>query len=118
MTIQHWTKFTCNECGNSLEVDDNGKKTRKGNVCRSCHIKDVDRRRREKRTAAVESLGNKCMDCGEVYPEVCYDFHHIGDKTDDVSVMIRNNKKLETILEEVSKCVLLCANCHRLRHFR
>ena len=114
--IQHWTKFECTTCGDPLPHID-GKKERKGNQCRSCLIEETYKRRKAKRHAAIQSLGDKCADCGETFPEVCYDFHHTGDKTDAVANMIRDNKKLETILEEVSKCVLLCANCHRMRHF-
>jgi hypothetical protein len=77
-----------------------------------------DRYRKSKRDACIERLGNKCQDCNKTYPAVCYDFHHIDENKDDnVADLIRNNKKLETIFEEVDKCVLLCSNCHRQRHF-
>ncbi len=118
MTIQPWTKLDCKTCGVPLPLNEDGTKEFAGNNCRKCASLETDKRRRKKRTAAVEFLGNKCKDCDNTFPEVCYDFHHIGDKTDDVSTMIRNNLKLETILEEVSKCELLCANCHRIRHFQ
>jgi len=75
-------------------------------------------RRRAKRKAAIESLGNKCADCGITYPPAVYDFHHKEDKQEHVSVLIHNNRKLETILNEASKCELLCSNCHRMRHFQ
>ena len=103
----------CKECGVKLN-----KKVLKGNLCMVCHGHYMDRYRVEKRKIAVESLGNKCVDCGNSYPDCVYDFHHIDDKEEHVSVLIRNNRKIETILNEAAKCELLCANCHRLRHFR
>ena len=103
----------CKDCGCELDKD-----KLKGNRCMKCHGKDMTRRKKAKRTAVVEAHGDRCADCGKTFPHVCYDFHHEGDKTDCVSVMIGNNRKLETILEEAAKCVMLCANCHRIRHFK
>lgn len=107
----------CKTCGVSLLVE--GKKKLKGATCMQCHGKEQVERRRRKRNAAIELLGNKCADCNQVFPEVCYDFHHTdpSKKDDAVANLIHNNRKLETILNEASKCELLCANCHRLRHF-
>ena len=104
----------CKECDAPLY-----KSKLKGNLCMQCHGKAQTLRKKFKRMAAVEMLGNKCADCEQVFPEVCYDFHHKdpSKKDDAVAKMIGNNRKLETILNEASKCELLCANCHRLRHF-
>jgi hypothetical protein len=46
-----------------------------------------------------------------------YDFHHIGKKDDDPSWVIANSG-IDKIAEELSKCILLCANCHRMEHER
>ena len=103
----------CKVCGAPLD-----KSKLKGNRCMQCHYKEQAERRRRKRKAAIELLGNKCADCNEVLPEVCYDFHHKDPSKKDTAVsnLIANNRNLETILNEASKCELLCANCHRLRH--
>lgn len=102
----------CKECGAELD-----KSKLKGNLCMKCHYQYMKGYRRRKRTAAIEHLGGKCIDCGGVFPECVYDFHHLGDKEAHVSTMIKENRKLEAILNEASKCELLCANCHRIRHF-
>jgi len=82
-----------------------------------CHGADTTRRKKAKRRALIEMLGDKCSDCGQQFPDVCYDFHHDGDKRDDVARLINHNRSLDFLKEEASKCTLLCANCHRLRHF-
>ena len=104
----------CKECGCELD-----KKKLKGNLCMKCHYKYMNAYRVAKRNAAVEHLGARCMDCGNTFPYACYDFHHTDPtkKDDCVANYIRNNRKLEVILEEASKCELLCANCHRIRHY-
>ena len=106
------SQCNCKDCGCQLDKDDF-----KGNRCRTCSAKQGKIRRLNKRTAAVELLGDKCNDCGVTYPHAVYDFHHYGDKDECVSKLIHANKPLEVILNEASKCELLCSNCHRLRHF-
>lgn len=45
----------------------------------------------------------------------CFDFDHINpnEKLMNVSRMIGNHSSFEKIIDEVSKCQLLCSNCHR-----
>ncbi len=57
-----------------------------------------------------------CMDCGQTFDPVCMDFDHVrGKKLMDPSRMRYKNYSLETIQEELDKCELVCACCHRLR---
>ena len=57
-----------------------------------------------------------CADCGEVFHYCQMDFDHTeGTKEHDVSQMISRNKSRSAIETEISKCELVCANCHRLR---
>jgi hypothetical protein len=54
-----------------------------------------------------------CVDCGE--PDVrVLEFDHLRDKVGDISVLVRN-WVWERVLEEIAKCDVLCANCHRRR---
>jgi hypothetical protein len=56
-----------------------------------------------------------CSSCSEDRWYVL-DFHHLGDKEFDVSAMIAKASSLEKIKEEIEKCIVLCANCHRELH--
>ena len=59
-----------------------------------------------------------CIDCGEA-DIVVLDFDHIqGKKSKNVSDMLHNNNSLNKIKEEVEKCVVRCANCHRRKTVR
>lgn len=42
------------------------------------------------------------------------DFDHLDDKVRNVSNMVGHNS-WDSILEEITKCELVCACCHRLR---
>lgn len=64
--------------------------------------------------------GGKCLDCSYAFNgenHTVFDFHHLEpDKKDmEVSKLIPN-RAWEAVLTEADKCVMLCANCHRLRH--
>jgi hypothetical protein len=70
----------------------------------------------ELKRLAVEYKGDKCSRCGEVLPDVCYDFHHIdrATKYKEVSCMITELYSWDDIIKELDKCILVCANCHRI----
>lgn len=58
-----------------------------------------------------------CMDCqlpGADYPEVL-DFDHRGDKKFNISEFRRVTSGINKVKEEINKCDLVCANCHRIR---
>lgn len=55
-----------------------------------------------------EEMGNKCAKCGyDKYPIILH-FHHVENKTGNVSEL----KSFKKICEEAKKCILLCPNCH------
>jgi hypothetical protein len=57
-----------------------------------------------------------CCDCGETDPLVL-EFDHLRDKEFDVSHSLPF-RRWETILAEIAKCEVVCANCHRRRTAR
>lgn len=65
--------------------------------------------------ALIEIMGGSCSKCGGKFHRSVYDFHHKHDKLDSPANMLIN-KSTKQIAKELSKCVLLCANCHRMEH--
>ena len=59
-------------------------------------------------------LGSRCIDCGESDVRVL-EFDHTNKipKFKAVSSMIRARYPLEKVKEEINKCEIRCANCHR-----
>jgi len=47
---------------------------------------------------------------------ICLDFHHQGDKDANISRLVTSDYSKEKIKEEISKCIVICANCHRKLH--
>jgi predicted HNH restriction endonuclease len=75
-------------------------------------------RSRKKKIKLIEYLGGACTKCGLKYngENACiFDFHHSDDskKTFNLAPFTRKD---EDLLEESKKCLLVCANCHRMLH--
>jgi len=64
----------------------------------------------------ILAKNHPCVDCGKYFPPWAMDFDHIvsGTKTDNIS-SLRRFHSLKRIQVEISKCDLVCANCHRTR---
>jgi hypothetical protein len=57
-----------------------------------------------------------CADCGVRYPPHQLEFDHVrGTKVADVSRLATRPVGVKRLLEEIAKCEVVCANCHRLR---
>lgn len=55
---------------------------------------------------------NPCVDCGEADP-IVLEFDHQRDKQYNIAKLITNNCSLKTLVVEIDKCEVRCANCHR-----
>ena len=80
---------------------------------------EYQRRRRDKRKdILIKEFGNKCNDCGITFHKCAYDFHHINPSQKKFEIAPSLDRNWDTILEEINKCIMLCSNCHRVRHYR
>lgn len=63
--------------------------------------------------------GGKCECCGYNKNIAALDFHHTNPDQKEFQVDMRtfSNHSLEKLEKELEKCELLCANCHRERHY-
>jgi hypothetical protein len=73
----------------------------------------------QKRSEWLNTLkSGPCRDCKIDYPPYVKDWHHLDPTTKSFGLgrgRFRNSR--EKILEEIAKCILLCANCHRIREY-
>jgi len=91
--------------------------TRKYIDVKESNIGSVKKRRKKLRQMAVDLLGGKCVVCGYCKEIKALDFHHIDESTKEFGLSDRGlTRSWEKTKEEVLKCVLLCANCHREVH--
>ena len=67
----------------------------------------------------VQSLkAAPCNDCGMTWPPKVMHFHHIDPSTKTASLahLVSLGRPIEELDAEIAKCILLCANCHAMRH--
>jgi hypothetical protein len=59
----------------------------------------------------------KCTKCEQNHP-AALDFHHTNpsQKENIVSYLVSQGS-FAAAMEEVQKCIVLCANCHRIHHY-
>ena len=57
-------------------------------------------------------LTHPCENCGELDPQVL-EFHHVGKKDMEITRMVTGGWSIRRIQDEINKCRVLCANCHR-----
>ncbi len=62
-------------------------------------------------------LSLSCELCGENHP-ACLEFHHVNPQDKKFTVG-RNDRRgsIKVLQEEIAKCRVLCANCHRKEHY-
>lgn len=83
-----------------------------------CRQQNQPRYRKQRRELLKDYLlGKQCVDCGERDPMVL-EFDHVrGVKQGDIGTML-SHYCWSRILEELEKCEIRCANCHRRKTAR
>ena len=77
--------------------------------------KDVKQWRENTKAKLVVGFGGCCGLCGLADVPSVFDFHHL--TPDQKEFTIGNGiKAWERVVAEVTKCVMLCSNCHRKVH--
>lgn len=125
-SIQTTGTRTCPKCKT--------KHDRKGNsYCKECHNKyqkeyykknpeSINKsliNRRAKIKKLIEECKNiPCADCGIKYPPFVMDFDHLYDKEFNISIASNKAYSEDKVWNEIKKCEVVCANCHRIRTFQ
>ena len=74
------------------------------------------KRRTNHRLADMIKIASGCIDCGYAAHAEALQFDHTGnDKKGNVSDLIRSDYAWTTIMAEINKCDIRCANCHAVR---
>lgn len=114
----------CTKCGKELPIDQfnwrsKAQGTRRSD-CKFCHTEYMRKVYQQKKNEIQDLKKNKkCIKCGYNKCGAALDFHHIDpeEKDEIIQRMVSNNYSLDKVFEEIEKCVVLCANCHREFHF-
>ena len=76
---------------------------------------EASRTRGKQRTQALAKIKDvPCAECGNRFPSCCMDFDHVRGKK-SFTVGMSSNRSWKSVLKEIAKCDIVCANCHRIR---
>lgn len=73
-------------------------------------------RRKDCKSSWVKRFGGVCLHCQQTYPDCVFEFHHVNHSEKEYSPSHLFGLSIKTQERELSKCVMLCANCHRIEH--
>lgn len=60
-----------------------------------------------------------CTDCGKTYPYFVMEFDHLNAATKENTInYLMSTGRIRKAKEEMQKCEVVCANCHRFRTHR
>lgn len=113
----------CYKCGETKPLSEFNKDRTKPDglqgLCKKCNrdnLKVIQQRNYEYVSNIKEN--SKCIVCGEDHI-ACLVFHHRNpkEKKFQVSLGKYGTRSIKTIQEEIDKCDVMCANCHRKLHY-
>lgn len=80
-------------------------------------IRAVQKRRKKVRSMSIAYKGGKCTRCGYDRCMDALEFHHTDPSQKDFGLSGQGHtRSWKRVQEELDKCVMLCANCHREVH--
>src|SRR6478609_8370707 len=130
----------CGRCGHEKQLEEfawrRKSKGQRDNYCRPCRAlykqehyaanrqRYIDSARRRKQALVAERIeflvsylrAHPCVDCGETDP-IVLEFDHLRDKEFGIAAGFRD-RAWQSVLDEMTKCEVVCANCHRRRTAR
>lgn len=125
---------TCNKCKRNLD-ESNFSKKGKGlqSVCKACHKEYRDAHYQRNKDKYIQKTKERaaqyqedyikykktlsCNSCGESRYWLL-EFHHT-DSSKEFNISTKSSSMpLDTLKKEIDKCEVLCANCHRDRHYQ
>lgn len=99
------TRIYCYECsGDSTRTNYESRKHQKTILRRSMKLQ------------AIKLLGSKCSICGYNRCVDALEFHHKDPKSKEFKLGAGNTMSWKEYKRELSKCILVCSNCHKEIH--
>lgn len=110
----------CYKCKRHLHLNEfYNRRNGKGNspYCKKCTNVQVTERQRRLKQELVDYKGGQCESCGYSKCNAALEFHHTDPTKKDFSMgRVKLTKFNQKIKDELDKCIMLCANCHREVH--
>lgn len=100
----------------SIELKRKEFKKRKRNKQQQAHYKKKAIERNRRIVAGYKADG--CAACGYNKCAKALHFHHLDPNEKEMTIARLRSHAVERLIEEIEKCIVLCANCHHELHDR
>lgn len=113
---------TDKKCANCLEFKNLNNFNKKNENTYQSYCKKCQNERRynifkNNKLILLEEFGNKCSKCGYNKNTAALEFHHIDPLKKDFNLGKARSINISKLRQELEKCILICANCHRELHY-
>ena len=93
------------------------KEQRHYRYCKQCSTAYDKNKVKQFKQLCLDYLGGKCTKCGYNKCNAALDFHHLDPTKKEFPIPRKKQLTLtQPIKDELDKCTILCANCHREHH--
>jgi len=112
----------CKKCGKTKSLKYFNIKKQDGikrfhSFCRKCLYKYQIERWTKLKKKVILLMGGECSRCGYKKNDSVLCIHHLKQKRKDFDWNKLRLRSWKTILSEIKKCILVCANCHGEIHY-
>jgi len=110
---------TCPKCKETKPTSEfHFKKTenRFNSWCKQCVYGLQKGRWTARKIEAIKLMGEKCCKCGYDKNISALEFHHLEAKDKELQWNKLRQVGWESVIKELQKCIMVCANCHRETH--
>lgn len=84
--------------------------------CKVCLYECQKKRWIDRKIKAIDLFGGRCTKCGYNKNYSALEFHHVDAAQKEFAWNKLRQMAWESVIIELSKCILICANCHREHH--
>lgn len=109
---------THKQCCNCKQILERANFHKSQQRCKPCDRIESNKSDRKFKQKCIEQLGGKCSICSYNKSIHALECHHTkGKKTQQISYLSHRSFSSKLVQDELSKCELLCKNCHREHHY-
>ena len=110
-------------CDNEFSSNKNGSGGTNRKVCFECMPEGLSKSERNKHKTQLyyvkmnnEKIAQGCSQCGYNKCAQALDWHHLNKDEKEIDPANAIKRSWDLYKKETSKCILVCANCHREIH--
>tara|TARA_Y100000310_G_scaffold183260_1_gene183383 strand:+ start:281 stop:910 length:630 start_codon:yes stop_codon:yes gene_type:complete len=110
----------CSQCELNKELSSFPYRNKKEKIlhawCKECLYGNQKKRWKDRKRKAISLMGGCCCKCGYKKDMAALQFHHLEPKEKKFVWEKMRKMRWSSVIKELKKCILVCANCHAELH--